>query len=67
MPKKYYTELLPLLAQEEPKFRLQGEIKANHPPERVRLLSKAGFLEVQPGIESFSTNMLKNMDRRSRH
>lgn len=61
MPKVYYTELLPRLAQEPQRFRLQSEIKANHPPERVALLAAAGYRELQPGIESFSTPVLKAM------
>ena len=61
MPKAYYTELLPRLAQEPQRFRLQSEIKANHPPERVALLAAAGYRELQPGIESFSTSVLKAM------
>lgn len=63
MPKAYYTKLLPILAQEQPKFRLQGELKANHPPDRVKLLADAGFLEVQPGIESFATPVLQAMNK----
>jgi ribosomal peptide maturation radical SAM protein 1 len=63
MPKKYYEELLPELAKKEPRFRLQGELKANHPPERVKLLADAGFFEVQPGIESFATPTLRIMKK----
>lgn len=63
MPKNYYRELLPELAKEDPPFVLEGEIKANHPPERVALFRKAGFVAVQPGIESFSTPVLKVMDK----
>jgi len=63
MPKAYYTDLLPRLAEQQPKFRLHSEIKANHPPERVRLLARAGFHAVQPGIESFATPVLRMMDK----
>ena len=63
MPKEYYTELLPALAHEKKKYRLHTELKANHPPERVQLLSDAGFREIQPGIESFSTPVLKEMHK----
>jgi ribosomal peptide maturation radical SAM protein 1 len=63
MPKAYYSDLLPQLACEEPRFRLHSEIKANHPPKRVRLLAEAGFAELQPGIESFSTPVLRAMDK----
>src|SRR6202007_2241490 len=63
MPKEYYTEILPGLAKQPKKFRLHSEIKANHPPERVKTLSRAGFRELQPGIESFSTAVLKRMQK----
>jgi len=63
LPKTYYSDLLPALAASPRKFRLHCEIKANHPPERVRLLADAGFVEFQPGIESFSTAVLKRMDK----
>ena len=63
MPKEYYTSLLPALAQEEPKYKLHTELKANHPPERVQLLAAAGFHEVQPGIESFATPVLREMHK----
>jgi ribosomal peptide maturation radical SAM protein 1 len=63
MPKSFYEDLLPLLAREEPAFRLHSEIKANQPPERVELLANAGFHELQPGIESFSTPVLRAMDK----
>jgi hypothetical protein len=39
------------------------EIKANQTPETVAALARAGFQEVQPGIESFSTDVLKIMDK----
>jgi len=63
MPKIYYSELLPRLADHQPRFRLHSEIKANHPPERIRLLVNAGFVAVQPGVESFSTPVLRSMDK----
>jgi ribosomal peptide maturation radical SAM protein 1 len=63
LPKNYYTELLPLLASHRPKFRLHCEIKANQTPERISLLAEAGFGEIQPGIESFSSAVLKRMDK----
>jgi ribosomal peptide maturation radical SAM protein 1 len=63
MPKKYYTELLPRLTSQSPIYRLHSEIKANHPPERIKLLVEAGFVAVQPGIESFATSVLREMDK----
>ena len=63
MPKTYYEELLPALSEVSPRFTLEAEIKANHPPARVRLMAEAGFIAVQPGIESFSTSTLRSMDK----
>lgn len=63
MPKAYYTELLPVLSQQRPKFSLHSEIKANHPPERVKALADAGFIAIQPGIESFSSPVLRSMKK----
>lgn len=63
MPKAYYDTLMVSLANEEPKFRLQSEIKANHTKQRIKAFADAGFFEMQPGIESFSTNVLKSMDK----
>jgi ribosomal peptide maturation radical SAM protein 1 len=63
LPKAYYSDLLPDLARTRRRFRLHCEIKANHPPERIRLLAEAGFVELQPGIESFSTAVLNRMDK----
>ncbi len=63
LPRPYYEELLPRLAKISPKYHLKCEIKANHPPSRVKALADAGFREVQPGIESFSSNVLRLMDK----
>jgi ribosomal peptide maturation radical SAM protein 1 len=65
LPHTYYSELLPFLAslEEEEKFVFTCEIKANIKSEQFRLLKEAGFIEVQPGIESFSSSVLKKMDK----
>lgn len=63
LPIPYYDQLLPRLAEVERPYRLKCEIKANQSIERVRQLSRAGFREVQPGIESFSSGVLKLMDK----
>lgn len=63
LPKQYYHEMLDHLAAEVPRFRLMGEIKANQTADRLRRLSAAGFVELQPGIESFSTEVLRLMDK----
>ncbi len=63
LPYQYYKTLLPALAQRERKYRLSTEMKANISPERFRLMAEAGFTEAQPGIESFSSKVLKDMDK----
>lgn len=47
----------------DPRYRLHCEIKANQSRERVAGLALAGFEEVQPGIESFSSDVLRLMDK----
>jgi ribosomal peptide maturation radical SAM protein 1 len=63
LPREYFKEVLPLLAEVSPRYRLHCEIKANQSAEAVASLARAGFEEVQPGIESFSTEVLKLMDK----
>lgn len=62
-PKANYETLLPALAEESPTFKLWGEIKANQPLERVEAFARAGFAGMQPGIESFSSAVLRSMDK----
>lgn len=63
LARDHYEQLLPVLEQEDPHFRLSCEIKANQTPARMRQLAAAGFVALQPGIESFSPQMLKKMDK----
>lgn len=63
LPKPFYDGLLPKLAALHEPFELMCEIKANQTPERVRLFADAGFFEMQPGIESLSTDVLHLMDK----
>lgn len=62
MPISLYNAL-PALAEAEPKYRLVSEIKANQTASRLAALGAAGFVELQPGIESFSTPILRLMDK----
>lgn len=63
---KYYETLLPRLSEYNnpatPIF-FTCEIKSNITESQVKRLKKAGFIMVQPGIESFSTNILKKMNK----
>jgi ribosomal peptide maturation radical SAM protein 1 len=63
MPHRYYSTLLPKLIERGAPYRLKCELKSNMTEEKFELLAKAGFVEVQPGIESFCSNVLRSMDK----
>lgn len=53
--------LLPTLAEEEPLFQFSTETKSNTNLAKFERYVAAGFSEFQPGIESFSSAVLKGM------
>lgn len=61
LPNQYFNSLLPELARLGKPYRLSCEMKANSTPEKFHLLAKAGFGEVQAGIESFNSDVLLKM------
>lgn len=61
LPNSYYGTLIPALKDRN--YSLACEIKANVQEEKLQLLSDAGFVDVQPGIESFSSEILRLMDK----
>lgn len=63
LPNTYFKTLLPDLAERGAPFRLACEMKANSSVPKFALLAAAGFTEVQPGIESFSTDVLRKIDK----
>ena len=63
MPRGYYKTLLPKLAADGGKYKLHWEIKANIKTDEAALMRRAGIEAVQPGIESFSTPVLRAMDK----
>ena len=63
LPHAYYRTLLPRLAEQPERYTLSCEMKANISFDKFRLMRDAGFVEVQPGIESFSTAVLRKMDK----
>lgn len=63
LPHAYFQTLLPMLAQRGAPFRLACEMKANSSHGHFGQLAAAGFREVQPGIESFSSRVLRSMDK----
>ena len=58
---KYFKTLLPELAARKLDVSLFYETKSNLKKDQVRLLRDAGVLTIQPGIESFSDRVLKQM------
>ena len=60
---KYFKTLLPELARRGARVRLFYETKSNLKKDQVRLLRDAGVTMIQPGIESFSDQVLKLMKK----
>ncbi|MFN8096947.1 MAG: RiPP maturation radical SAM C-methyltransferase [Dermatophilaceae bacterium] len=63
LPHHYFDSLLPALAARSVRYHLECEVKANLDEGKFHKLAEAGFREVQPGIESFSTSVLRKMDK----
>jgi ribosomal peptide maturation radical SAM protein 1 len=63
LPQRYYTTLLPKLVERGTPYNIKCELKANINEKQLKLLVEAGFVEVQPGIESFSSDSLRNFDK----
>jgi ribosomal peptide maturation radical SAM protein 1 len=61
MPHSYFESLLPRLSRELPGLRIFYEQKSNLSLDRVQMLSRAGVVEIQPGIEALSTSLLRRM------
>lgn len=62
----YFRNFIPELAKKSLDVELFYEVKANLKKEHVRLLGDAGINEIQPGIESLSSAVLKLMHKGSR-
>jgi ribosomal peptide maturation radical SAM protein 1 len=58
---EYFKDLLPRLADQDLDLEMFYEVKANLNREQLRLLRAAGVKNIQPGIESFSSRILKLM------
>lgn len=63
LPIQYFDTLLPEIVRRGSPYRLSAESKANLTEERFALLANAGVEELQPGIESFSSGVLRNMHK----
>ncbi len=60
---QYFKDVLPELARRRLGVKLFYETKSNLKRDQIRLLRDAGVLEIQPGIESLSDNVLKLMKK----
>lgn len=59
----YFRELLPRLRDAGHDFRIFYETKSNIRKEHLRAMREAGVTEIQPGIESLSTPVLRLMEK----
>ena len=62
---RYFRNCLPKLAEQDERVSLSYEIKANVKRDQVKQLAAAGVDEIQPGIETFSSRILKLIDKGS--
>ena len=58
---KYFKTFLKVLAERKRDFGLFYEVKSNLRKDQLKLLAEAGVKTIQPGIESFSDNVLRLM------
>jgi ribosomal peptide maturation radical SAM protein 1 len=63
MPMSYLRDLLPALARRKDQPALFYEVKANLRDEQLELMANAGIRGIQPGIESFSSYVLRLMHK----
>lgn len=66
MDTTYLAKLFPVLVQNEAGYEIFYEVKASLRREQLRLMAQAGVTEIQPGIESLSTNVLRLMRKGTR-
>ncbi len=57
----YFKDFIPALAESEEEFQFFYETKANLTKPQLELLQRAGIRFIQPGIESFCSDILKLM------
>jgi len=57
----YFRDLLPSLVSANIDLSIFYEVKANLNRQQVKLLAESGVKRIQPGIESFSTELLRLM------
>jgi ribosomal peptide maturation radical SAM protein 1 len=63
MPVNFFTDFIPALTGQKRGYDLFFEVKANMTRTQIKALSEAGVQSIQPGIESFSSHVLRLMDK----
>lgn len=63
MDNTYFKSFIPQIIEKQLSLDLFYEMKANLKREQLSNLSQAGIKRIQPGIESFSSKILKLMDK----
>src|SRR5262245_9068248 len=63
IPMDFIRELAPALARQARDYEIFFEVKANLSREQIKALRDGGILSVQPGIESFSSHVLRLMEK----
>ncbi|MEK7486292.1 MAG: RiPP maturation radical SAM C-methyltransferase [Planctomycetota bacterium] len=61
MPFEFHKDVLPALIERKNSMNLFYEVKSNLKERDLQLLASAGVTMIQPGIESLSSNVLKQM------
>jgi ribosomal peptide maturation radical SAM protein 1 len=61
MPRPYLADLLPGLAEREPRLHLFYEVKSNMTRAEVATMARGGIAMIQPGIESLASGPLRLM------
>jgi ribosomal peptide maturation radical SAM protein 1 len=59
----YLKTLVPALAEAGREYRIFYEVKANLTRAQLKLLAQAGVTQLQPGLESLSSEVLRLMDK----
>jgi ribosomal peptide maturation radical SAM protein 1 len=59
----YLKKLLPAIVEGRRDYQIFYEVKANLTRAQLKLLADAGVHELQPGLESLSSNVLRLMDK----
>jgi len=63
---KNSKELFKILADHGVEYRFFYEIRAQTPPETLKLMKEAGAVRIQCGVEAFSSSLLRKFNKKSR-